>query len=40
MIASGVVKAEIGQSYALKDAAQAHRDLESRKTIGASLLLP
>ena len=40
VIASGVVKAEIGQTYPLRDAAQAHRDLEARKTIGASLLLP
>ena len=28
------------QIYALKDAAQAHRDLESRKTTGATILLP
>ena len=26
--------------YALKDAAQAHRDLEARKTTGCSVLLP
>jgi len=37
---SGVVKAEIGQTYALKEAAQAHRDLEARKTTGSTLLLP
>ena len=30
----------IGQSYALKDAAQAHRDLEARKTTGSTILLP
>jgi NADPH:quinone reductase len=40
VVRSGVVKAEIGQTYALKDVAQAHRDLESRSTTGASLLLP
>ena len=40
IVRTGVVKAGIGQTYALKDAAQAHRDLEARKTVGASLLLP
>lgn len=30
----------IGQRYALKDAAQAHRDLEARKTTGSTILLP
>ena len=40
VIASGAVKIEIGQSYALADAAQAHRDLEGRKTTGATVLLP
>jgi NADPH2:quinone reductase len=28
------------QSYALKDAAQAHRDLEGRKTVGSTILVP
>lgn len=40
MVASDKVKIEIGQRYALADAAQAHRDLEARKTTGASLLIP
>ena len=40
MVASGKVKIEINQRYALKDAAQAHIDLESRKTTGSSILLP
>ncbi|MDE2436126.1 MAG: quinone oxidoreductase [Sphingomonadales bacterium] len=40
MIASGKVKVSIGQTYALKDAAQAHRDLEARRTTGSTLLLP
>ena len=34
------VKINIGQTYALKDAAQAHRDLETRKTSGSTLLIP
>ncbi len=34
------VKVQIHQRYKLKDAAQAHRDLESRKTTGASVILP
>jgi NADPH:quinone reductase len=36
---SGQVKAHIGQRVALRDAATAHRDLESRKTMGATVLL-
>jgi len=40
MVASGRVKIPVEQRYALADAAQAHRDLEARKTIGASVLLP
>lgn len=40
VIRTGVVKADVGQTYALKDAAQAHRDLEARKTVGTTLLLP
>jgi NADPH:quinone reductase-like Zn-dependent oxidoreductase len=34
------VKVQINQRYKLADAAQAHRDLESRKTTGASVILP
>ncbi len=34
------VKVLIGQKYALKDAAKAHRDLESRTTVGSSILIP
>jgi NADPH2:quinone reductase len=40
VVASGAVKIEINQSYALKDAAQAHRDLEGRKTTGSTVLMP
>lgn len=40
MVCAGKVKIEVGQSYALADAAQAHRDLEARKTTGSTILLP
>lgn len=40
VIATGAVSIRIGQKYALKDAAQAHRDLEARKTTGSTILLP
>src|SRR5580704_4297726 len=40
VVASGKVKIPINQRYALKDAAQAHRDLESRATTGSSILIP
>jgi NADPH2:quinone reductase len=39
-IKSGKLKIRINQTYALKDAAQAHRDLQERKTTGSILLLP
>jgi len=34
------VRIAVNQTYALKDAAQAHRDLEARKTTGSTILLP
>jgi NADPH2:quinone reductase len=40
MVLLGKIKVEPKQSYALKDAAQAHRDLQSRKTVGSTILLP
>ncbi len=40
MVESGKVKIGINQRYALQDAAQAHRDLEARKTTGSTILLP
>ena len=40
IVASGKVSIRIDQRYALADAAQAHRDLEARKTTGSSVLLP
>ena len=39
-IANGALQVRIGATYPLADAAQAHRDLESRKTTGKLLLLP
>lgn len=40
IVKSGKVKIPVNQRYALADAAQAHRDLESRKTTGSTVLLP
>jgi NADPH2:quinone reductase len=40
IVASGKVKIEINGRYKLADAAQAHRDLEARKTTGSVILLP
>jgi NADPH2:quinone reductase len=38
-LASGEVKAHVGQRVALRDAAAAHRELDGRRTIGATVLL-
>lgn len=38
-VKNGRIKIEINQRYELKDAVQAHRDLESRKTIGSSIFV-
>jgi NADPH2:quinone reductase len=40
VVTSGRVKIPVNQRYALKDAVKAHRDLESRATTGASILIP
>jgi NADPH2:quinone reductase len=40
VVGKGIVKIQVNQTYALKDAAQAHRDLEARKTTGVTVLLP
>ena len=40
VVASGAVKIHIDQRYPLAEAAQAHRDLEARKTTGSTVLLP
>lgn len=39
-IGSGVLKPQIGQTFALSDAADAHRALESRSTTGSTILVP
>lgn len=39
-VSAGRIQIRINQRYALKDAVQAHRDLESRKTTGSSIFLP
>ena len=39
-VRSGAVEIGINQTYALKDAAKAHRDLEARKTTGSTVLIP
>lgn len=39
-VKSKKVKVRIDQTYALKDAAQAHTDLEARKTTGSTVLIP
>jgi NADPH:quinone reductase len=39
-IANGVLRVRIAQTYPLREAARAHRDLEDRKTTGSTLLLP
>jgi NADPH2:quinone reductase len=40
VVNKGAVKIEVNQTYPLKDAAQAHRDLQARKTTGSTILLP
>jgi NADPH2:quinone reductase len=40
VVKKGIVKINVNQTYALKDTAQAHRDLEGRKTTGSTVLLP
>jgi NADPH2:quinone reductase len=40
VVSKGIVKINVNHTYALKDAAQAHRDLEGRKTTGSIVLLP
>jgi NADPH2:quinone reductase len=39
-VAAGRIAIEIHQRYALEDAVQAHTDLESRRTMGSSILVP
>ena len=40
LIESGTINIQINQTYPLKDAAQAHIDLEARKTTGSTVLIP
>lgn len=40
MVSSGKINVSINAKYALKDASQAHKDLENRKTTGSTLLIP
>jgi NADPH2:quinone reductase len=40
VVSRGIVRINVNHTYPLKDAAQAHRDLEGRKTTGSIVLLP
>jgi NADPH2:quinone reductase len=40
LVARGILKIEIGRTYALADAASAHRDVEERRAAGSLVLLP
>jgi NADPH:quinone reductase len=40
VVTKGAVKIEVNQTHPLRNAAQAHRDLEARKTTGSTILLP
>ena len=40
LVQQGILAIESGRTYALRDAAAAHRDLESRQTAGSIVLLP
>jgi NADPH2:quinone reductase len=40
VVQAGVVEISIDQTYPLRDAATAHRDLEARRTTGSTVLIP
>jgi NADPH2:quinone reductase len=40
LVAGGVLRIEIGRTYSLREAAQAHRDVESRTFAGSAVLIP
>ncbi len=40
VVRSGALRIEVRQTYPLADTARAHRDLEARKTVGSTVLLP
>jgi NADPH2:quinone reductase len=40
VVENGVVRIQLNQTYPLSEAAQAHRELEGRKTMGSTILIP
>ena len=40
LVSAGKIVNELKQTFALADAAEAHRTLEARKTVGATVLVP
>ena len=40
LVSRGIVNIAVNQTYPLREAAQAHRDLEARKTTGSTILIP
>lgn len=40
VVEKGIVRIEVNQTYPLEEAARAHRDLEARRTTGASVMIP
>jgi NADPH2:quinone reductase len=40
VVEAGVVRIEVNQTFALADAATAHRELEARRTTGSTVLIP
>ena len=40
LVAKSVITVHVGQTYPLQDAARAHEDLEARRTVGSTVLLP
>jgi NADPH2:quinone reductase len=40
LVERGRIKISVNQTYPLRDAAQAHRDLEARRTTGCTILIP
>jgi len=40
VIRSKTVNIQVNQTWPLQDAAQAHRDLEARKTTGSTVMIP
>jgi NADPH2:quinone reductase len=40
MVGSSKIKIEVNHTYPLREAAQAHRDVEARKTTGSVVLIP